>query len=257
MYHSSFNLPVLLSILIVFSSCNKNSDTEEEKSITVITATGDITTEMNRFRTVAGEQLNTTPGHSSGRREINWDAVPDNLLDQPLAPDFFNPTGESAPVARQRGLAYASASGEFRVSNNGFAVINPGSAGQFNAFSGNKTFASVSSNLWEVEFQVPGQITPATVKGFGVVFSDVDTDSSTSLEFFDGPISLGKYYILAHDATSSFSFLGVYFNNKERISRISVSHQGNISGTEKDITNGGKADLVVMDDFIYSEPLQR
>jgi hypothetical protein len=202
-----------------------------------------------------GDPLNTVTGLTSGRREINWDGVPDSLMDKKLADDFFNPTESNAPVARQRGLAYSPDNGEFMVSNKNFENINPLAASQFSSFSGNKTFANVSSSLWPVEFQVAGQKTPAFVKGFGAVFSDVDLNNSTSLEFFNGTKSIGKYFVPPHDVTNSFSFLGVYFKNNEKITKVLVSHKGFLSGGQKDVTDNGPDDLIILDDFLYSEPM--
>jgi hypothetical protein len=67
---------------------------------------------------------------------------------------------------------------------------------------------------------------------------------------------LGRYYVTPHDNTSSFSFLGVYFPNGV-VTDISIGHEGKLADGEKDISQGGTKDLVVLDDFIYSEPLAR
>lgn len=245
-----------MSVAVLFvgqfwaTGCDKDADNEK---ITVIKGNGNINDEVNAFRAVLGEPLNTTPGATAGRREVNWDAVPDSLVGHPLPQKFFNPTDPGSPAALQRGLRY-TAPGEFRVSNNQFAEVNNQVAGEFANFSGGKVFANINSLAWEVDFEVPGQAVPASVKGFGAVFSDVDTENSTSLEFFNGARSLGKFFVPAHDATSSFSFLGVRFNNNERITKIKVTHQGKLGDGQKDVSAGGPADLVVLDDFLFSEP---
>ena len=43
------------------------------------------------------------------------------------------------------------------------------------------------------DFQVPGSTTPALVRGFGVVFVDVDQQGSATLEFFGPSGSLGRF----------------------------------------------------------------
>lgn len=220
----------------------------------IIQSGGDIQTSADQFRNLLGN-LNTTTGAISGRREVNWDGVPDSLIGTALPADFFNPVAAAAPMARKRGLTYIAGAGEFRVSDNGFADINPAAAPQFNPFSGNKTFTNISSNLWQVKFQVAGQNTAAGVKGFGAVFSDVDQENSTSMEFFNEDRSLGKYFVPAKNSIAGFSFLGVYFSNGETITRVMVSHQGKLASGEADVSNGGTKDLIVLDDFIYSEPL--
>ena len=80
-------------------------------------------------------------------------------------------------------------------------------ASEFTAFSGTKTFTNTTTVKWDVKFQKAGTTESASVQSFGLVFSDVDEDNSTSLEFFNGEKSIGKYFVPAHDATSSFSFL--------------------------------------------------
>jgi len=237
-------------LIIVLVSCKKESN---EKQPQIFKATGDINGAIADFRKLLGN-LNTTPGVTSGRREINWDGVPDNMIGQALPNDFFNPTTSGAPVAQQRGLVYAAGVGEFQVSNTNFSDIDPASSGEFSPFSGTKTFANISTNLWPIGFQVAGETTAAFSRGVGIVFSDVDLPNSTSLEFFEGEKSLGKFFVPPHTTTSSFSFLGVYFPGNERITKVQVKHDGILSDGQKDISAGGQHDLVIFDDFIYGEP---
>jgi len=242
----------LLSVLSGLSSCSKESSAS--KDIIVIEATGSIQSKMDEFRHLLGDQLNTTTGVTGGRREINWDGIADDMVGKDLPLDFFNPTAPGAPEARQRGLAYA-AGGQFRVSNSNFQEVNSNAASQFQSFSGSKTFANVSKNAWEIVVEKAGKAIPASTRGFGAVFSDVDVQHSTSLEFFNGEKSLGQFFVPPHDAGSSFSFLGVYFNTEERITRIRVQHDGILSDGQKDISDSGPKDLVVLDDILYSEPV--
>ena len=244
----------ILPAFIVFTGCSKNKDeAKPNDNVVVVTATGDINAQLDEFRQLLGDQLNTTPGVVGGRREINWDGVPDALLNQKLPENFFNPVGEQASVAHQRGLVY-SAAGNFQVSKTNFAEVNASAATELSSFSGNKIFANVSANKWDVEFQVPSKTLPASVKGFGIVFSDVDLPKSTSLEFFDGEKSLGKFFAPAKNG-SNFSFLGVYFKNK-KVTRVRVEHQGQLDQGQPDISNNGTVDLVAMDNFLYNEPVK-
>lgn len=240
---------VAISLL---TSCKKDS----ESDAVVVKGNGNISGKVDEFRQLLGATLNTTPGAVGGRREINWEGVPDSLLSKALPKDFFNPVGtEPALAARQRGLVYESA-GSFMVSNTSFTEINSQAAGQFSAFSGSKTFANVTNNLWDLSPEVPGKAEAATVKGFGIVFSDVDITNSTFMEFFNEGRSLGKFYVPARNSSSSHSFLGVYFK-KERITSIKVGHDGVIGNGEKDISQSGAHDLVVLDDFLYDEPVKK
>ena len=249
----SFSLILPGLFFIVLAGCSKDNDNPQENDVIVMKSSGDINPVLNEFRKLLGEQLNTTTGVGGGRREINWDGTPDDMLNKKLPLDFFNPTGDDTLVANQRGLKYSS-TGSFQVSKTSFAEVNAAASSQFSSFSGDKVFANISSNLWDVEFEVPGQAISASVQGFGIVFSDVDASQSTSLEFFDGQNSLGKFFVPAKDG-SNFSFLGVYFK-KKMITRVRVAHDSQLDKAENDISNNGPGDLVVMDNFLYSEPVQ-
>ncbi|MEP7377072.1 MAG: hypothetical protein ABI675_26970 [Chitinophagaceae bacterium] len=244
----------ILPAFVVFTGCSKNKDeVKPNDDVVVVNATGDINPQLDAFRQLLGDQLNTTPGVVGGRREINWDGVPDALLNKKLPENFFNPVGEQASVTNQRGLVY-SAAGNFQVSKTNFAEVNASAGSELSSFSGNKIFANVSANKWDVEFQVPSKTFPASVKGFGIVFSDVDLPKSTSLEFFDGEKSLGKFFAPAKNS-SNFSFLGVYFKN-EKVTLVRVEHQGQLDQGQADISNNGTVDLVAMDNFLYNEPVK-
>lgn len=241
--------------LFVITSCKKDK-TENKQEPVVITANGDITAKLNEFRLLLGDPVNTTTGVTTGRREINWDAVPDEFAAKSLPHDFFNPLSEVAPASRKRGLTYdPGGNGDFRVSATGFAEVSTANAAQLKSFSGTKTFTNISSSDWELNFQVAGTATPAFIRGFGMVFTDVDISSSTSLEFFSGNKSLGKFYAPVQSATGNHSFLGVYFPD-EKITRIKVLHGNGLLSNDMDISLGGTKDIVAMDDFLYNEPEQ-
>jgi hypothetical protein len=240
-----------LSVLI-FTCCKKNN--QQQADALVVSGAGDITNIVTQFRDKLGT-LNTTTGVTGGRREINWDAVPDSLMGLQLAADFFNPTAAGAPVARQRGLVYSG--GDIPVvSKTNFADINPAAAPEFATFSGSKTFAVINAFEWQLAFRVPGQATTATVQAFGAVFIDVDKPSSAFIEFFSNGNSIGKYFAPVQAAGGKFSFVGVYFNN-QKITDVKIGHEGKLNSGEKDITQGGTKDLVIFDDFIYSEPIAK
>lgn len=238
-------------MLLAFAGCDKE---DSKRDPIVFSSKGDITAKVTEFKNLLGP-ANITPGMTTGRREINWDGIPDAMDGQKLPADFFNPVGGGAQPSLQRGIVYAGLN-DAMVSQTHFSEINANASGSFSTFSGNKGFAVVNSNQWPVTFEVAGQHTAATIKGFGAVFSDVDKDNSTSIEFFDGSTSLGKFFVPAHDNTSTLSFLAVYFPDKV-VTSIQISHEGKLIDGENDITQGGSRDLVVMDDFIYSEPLPR
>lgn len=232
------------------------SKENEKPEATVFRASGNIDSALNEFRNLLGH-LNTVPGAIGGRREINWDGVPAAFTNNNLFPaDFFGASDAALPNGRKRGLVYSTPGQGFSVSDSGFSFINPTYAKQFKAFSPAKTFISFGSNVTDNFFKVPGTNTDATVQGFGVVFSDVNNAASTSMEFYSGDRLLGSFKVpnVGNNNPGGFSFLGVYFPN-EKVSRVRiVSGSAALSATQNDISDGGGEDLVVMDDFIYSEP---
>jgi hypothetical protein len=243
---------LFLMSAFVIAGCEKKEDQDNPEMI-VISGSGDISPKVNEFRDLLGDVLNTTPGQISGRREINWDAVPDQYSSERIPADFFNPTAPGSPASLQRGFQY-SGDVDGRISANLFADQEASNAEEFSSFSGGKTFSAVSSNLWNVDFEVPGQAKAASVNGFGAVFSDVDIATSATIEYFSGNRSLGIFKVPVRAAGSSHSFLGVYFP-AEKITRVRI-RQGDavVANGAKDISAGGSKDLVIMDDFLYNEP---
>ena len=124
----------------------------------------------------------------------------------------------------------------------------------FTTFSPLRLLSEIGSNITDVTFFIPGTngLTPATVTGFGAVFTDVDLANSTSIQYFDRTgASLGTFFAPPGTvANQSLSFLGVAFNAGERIGRVRIT-SGNVAPGPND---GGSVDVVVMDDFIFAEP---
>ena len=216
----------------------------------VFEATGDIGTEISNFQAALGEPNNgNAPGPiANGRRQINWDAevVP---FDMPA--DFFN----SAPTTR--GAVFSTDGSGFRVSNdsegindNEFDSINPTYADQFKTFSAPRLFTPFGSNVLDVNFFVPASNTPAVVRGFGAIFTDVDLRGSTKLEFFDSADNLLFSDFVAPDP-QGLSFLGATFSNNS-LSRVRITSGNAPIGLDDDPTNG--VDIVVIDDLLYGEP---
>ena len=148
---------------------------------TTISASGDITAKVDEYRALLGDPRNggTVGPQTVGRREINWDGVPaqfdngDNLFPA----DFFN-------TNVKLGAIFASGGSGFRNDSTLFDGVNPAYAQQFSAFSVNKIFAPVGSNVLDMTFRVAGTTTPALVSGLGAVFTDVDTQGATTLDYY-------------------------------------------------------------------------
>src|SRR3989454_4475005 len=166
------------------------------------------TTLFRSFRAILGAPNGGIAGEQpAGRREINWDgaaAIPfNNRNDFPA--DFFNTTVKAGAVFTTPGAG-------FRNDSTLFSEINPDYATQFLFFTGPNVFAPVGSNQFDQSFQVAGQPTPAVVRGFGVVFSDVDLADQATIQLFrqDGS-SLGSYSAPVPSDEGGFSFVGVTF----------------------------------------------
>lgn len=258
MKHANFLAAVLVASAL-FTGCDKDDNDDYDNQppaiqATVVKGSGDIAPFLSQFRSILGDSVNNAPGKTSGRREINWDGVPASAMN-PFPLNFFNDTAAAAPNGRKRGLVYVNTGVTIRLDSADFAEIDPSYAGQFDAFSAKKILTSVGSPVSEVKFKVAGTNVDAFVKGFAVVFTDVDDAASTSLEFYSGSKSLGVFKAPARTGNSSFSFLGVHFPN-EKVTRVKIT-AGNaaLAAGVKDISDNGSKDLVAMDDFFYNEPV--
>jgi len=216
----------------------------------VVTGSGDITGAVAEFRAVLGDPLNggAAGSQAAGRREVNWDGVPANLTNNDLFPgDFFN-------TRAVRGVVFSTPGTGFRVSDNNLADLDPSLAQEFAFFSPRKTFLATGSNVMDVEFRVPGGADPASVRGFGVVFADVDRPNSATMEFFGREGSLGRFEAPVRSAGGALSFLGVTFDGKI-VTRVRItSGRAPVLPGSKDVSAGGASDLVIMDDFLFDEP---
>ena len=220
--------------------------------VTSGTGLAGATTARDSFRTALGGGAIAGANGSFGgvRREINWDGVPDaSATPNDLPADFFN-------VVSPRGVVFSTPGSALQVSANAgatpvlFANINGTYGTTFVAFSAQRLFSPIGSNVVDVHFFVPGTGTAAAVAGFGAIFTDVDNANTTSIEYFaPNDASLGKFYVPA--AGSDLSFLGTVFDAGEQIARVRIT-LGNTALGPSDAPP--TADVVVMDDFLYSEP---
>ena len=210
----------------------------------------DIQAAVDAYRAdLGGLNPNVAGSFGSGRREINWDGVPDALSAPNLLPaNFFN-------VNSPRGAVFTTAGTGFEVSATAasgtavrFGNINATYTNLFQTFSPQRLFTALGSNVLDVNFFVPGSTTPALTRGFGSVFTDVDLANTTSIEFFAANnASLGVFFVPA--ANDGLSFLGVDFGSNI-VSRVRITNGNTALGPNET----GAVDLVVMDDFLYGEP---
>lgn len=221
---------------------------------------------VDQFRADLGG-VNNGVGSSftNGRREINWDGVPDSFS----APNFFpaNFFNANSP----RGIMFGTPTSNIGNDTSNFIVsatqasstavrfgnIDASYSTVFQTFSAQRLFVprstSDNTNSISIQFFIPGTNIPATVSGFGAVFCDIDDTANTMVRVYgiDGRLlaSPGSPSI----ANNGLSFFGVSFNAGERIARVEIIlgnkplAAGNVDGT-----NG--VDVVAFDDFIYGEP---
>ncbi|MEY2576839.1 MAG: hypothetical protein QOF80_2326 [Verrucomicrobiota bacterium] len=230
--------------------------------------TAPATAARDNFRAAIGGGTTAGANGSFGgvRREINWDAVPANFAAPNTLPfDFFN-------VNSPRGvLVYVSGGGETQVSGastdsgpgqpapQNFGNLDPSYTTTFAQFSPQRLFTplrsgvSLPGNVTDVTFFVPGTTTPALVNSFGCVFSDVDLPDFTAIEYFDAvDRSLGKFFAPAISGNQTLSFLGVLFSDKI-VGRVQITTGELPPGPG--VIDGPTSDVVVMDDFLYGEPV--
>lgn len=195
------------------------------------------------------------------RREINWDGVPATFsAPNNLPGNFFNSNSPRGAVFSTPGTGFqvsgaASDAGAGQPAAANFGNINATYGSTFGVFTAQRIFTALGSNITDVNFFVAGTTTIASVRGFGAVFTDVDINGSTTLQFFDlNNSTLGTFTVAAGSvASQSLSFLGVSFTAGEQIGRVRIT-SGNAALTAA-LNDGGITDLVAMDDFIYSEPV--
>jgi hypothetical protein len=249
----SMNLMALAAVAVIAACSNDtvSNPVQVLPQATVFTATGNVTAKVDEFRNVLGAANGGTAGEqATGRREINWDGAGANPFDNKndFPADFFNTNVKA-------GAVFTTAGTGFRNDSTEFAEINPTYAAQFNFFSANKIFAPIGSNLLDQFFQVAGQPTPAVVRGFGIVFSDVDLANETTIQLFaqDGS-SLGTFAAPVRSDAGGLSFVGVTFD-QAIIARVRITlGTGALAANVNDVTDGGTVDLVVLDNLIYGEP---
>ena len=217
-------------------------------------APGDIQTAVDNFRAALGPNNGVGGSFATGRREINWDGVP-NAFSAPnsLPGNFFN-------VNSPRGAVFSTAGSGFAVSANAasgtgvlFSNIDPSYSSQFQTFSAERLFTPIGSNTMHIDFFVPGTNIPTSVAGFGAVFTDVELVSTTIFTVFLGNGNSGGQFAIPVGPDGGLSFLGL--TDPNRYSRIIIQLGNTVAGAGVLDNPGGGKDIVMLDDFIYGEPL--
>lgn len=247
-----------------------------DRSASVFQAAGpnslSIQSTVDQFRAKLGAPNGNNPPALSGRREINWDGgsttnLTTTVSGNPFA-GFLVTRGALFTTPDGAGFIQAPASADPNLfPPGGLAGFfnNPTYKDIFSTFSASRLFSAIGGKVTEVNFFVPGGgNVPAAVTGFGAVFSDVDLPdgsgpgekrgnrfASTLIEYYgiDGEL-LFSSFVPASPGDGGLSFLGIAFRDA-RIARVRIT-SGNVAPGPDDFD---KQDVVMMDDFIYGEPL--
>lgn len=217
----------------------------------------DIQDTVDDFRNTLGPNNGNSPvnGDPNGRRQINWDALPDSLADPALLPgDFFN--GDSAP--RARGIEFEATGNTtgFLVSSTQASGVSPGFgfSSFLPAFSGERIFAPVGGTTFDINFYDPSdQATRATVRGFGAIFTGLDFPDTVEMQFLNiAEEIIGSINPLGNDSFD-LTFAGAIFDMPEIATVRMIG--GNRFLEENGRFGGGNGDGFAFDDFIFGEPV--
>jgi hypothetical protein len=198
---------------------------------------------VDQFRADLGMPNSDGPA-AAGRREINWDDVPDSLADpNELPPEYY----------QGRGLLFASPARLQVSADNSNADNRPvefGRASLFATFSPQRLFSPLASTVTTVDFVVPGGTTHALSRGFGAVFTNVDTAGHSKIELFDAAgQSLAVRSVPTATGNQTLSFLGISLD-EGRVARVQIT-----SGDNPPDSTATTGDRTVLDDFVYGEPI--
>jgi hypothetical protein len=229
-------------------------------------------TALDAFRAAIGGARNNAGPQADGRREISWDGVRLDGTDvNPNTQVVDSGHTVIIPVDRfqNQGALFED---PYAVSGDGFASVNPATAGQFPAFSPNNTFVMQDDTPYQFDdrfigqsFTIPGTTTAAGTRGFGAIFIDTENAGSSSIEYFGhdtsgNQVSLGTFDVPA-GASGEPQFLGVLFDQPVVTDvnlAVGTNTLFNFNGTSFQSFGGenlaGGTDLVVTDDFVYAEP---
>ncbi len=224
-----------------------------------------IQSSVAAYRDALGGLNNSIPPEpfTSGRREIGWDGggTTDTTVSVNPLTDFQSSRGALFTTPDGTGFIQATPEGLASQFN------NPTYGAIFTAFSPKRLFSAIGGKITDVTFFVPvapgGSNIPATVNGFGAVFTDVDLPdgsgpgrkqgnrkASTLIEYYGayGEL-LFSSFVPASPGDGSLSFFGIVLRDT-RIARVRITSGDAAPGPD----DGGRHDIVMMDDFIYGEP---
>jgi len=277
-------MPVALAMILTLSAfswpqvsgsaevrqAQAQGNTSDDDDFVVFQAAGptaaSIQGTVDAYRVALGDTNNgNAPGQPSGRREINWDGGSTTNLNTVVAGSTFTGfQGTRGALFTTPGTGFVqapAAADPVLFPPGGLAGLfnNPTYGNTFTAFSASRLFSAIGSNITDVTFFVPvapgGSNEPATVNGFGAVFTDVDKrgngNAGARIEYFDANGDLLFSSIVpALPGDGSLSFFGIVFDDDAPVARVRIT-SGNVA---PGLNDRGRQDVVMMDDFLYGEP---
>ena len=113
---------------------------------------------VEEFRKQLGEPNNggITGSQLEGRRELDWDGVPDDKAAPALLPsDYFRNRGVILRTSG-RGVQVSASANNTKRTPPRFGHINPAYQAIFKPFSGERLFSPIGSTVINLTFVVPG-----------------------------------------------------------------------------------------------------
>lgn len=255
LYHASNRIKAVSAIALMLSMSAVNASTQVFEAAGA--TAGHIQATVDNYRASLGNlNLNVAGSLPDGRREINWDGVPDQFSAPNTMPaNFFNANSPRGVVFFTPGYGFQVSAKLGNPTNTPveFGNLKPEFVKQFSTFSPERLFTALKNNVVEVLFFEPGSTKQATVKGFGAVFTDVDNWKSTKIEYIDvkGNLLYSQYVRPGDVKKESLSFLGVTFDTAS-VYLVRITSGENFAHDK--YVKRLRTDAVVMDDFIYGEP---
>jgi hypothetical protein len=200
---------------------------------------------VDQYRAALGatNNANSAGPLPHGRREINWDGGGSTATAIARTPfNGFLVTRGALFTTTGTGFVQAPVAGLATTFN------NPTYETVFQAFSSQRLFSPINSTVTETLFFVPGpgaDTKPATTRGFGAVFTDVDQPNGSSPDHINGnrPASTRIEYldatglpiytssVPASPGDKSVSFLGIVFTDA-RIAKVRITSGDTAPGAE-------------------------
>jgi hypothetical protein len=220
---------------------------------------GAIQPQINEFfNDLGGADNGTGSSFTTGRRSLDFGLIPDNFaIPNLFQADFFNTTVPRGALlntgCNNNGISFSADSSNPTNTPIVFSNLNASYLGQFITYNSQRimnpgVLARPCTTVF-VTFFVPGTDVPATVKGFGIVFTDADLPSGSFVQFYD---AAGKLLNPASVQTfnSGLSFVGISYNAGERIASVKIT-----VGTHSiSASDAADVDVVAVAGMFYGEP---